>query len=167
MERIFITGGAGSGKTTLAARLAGRTGIPRYDVDRAERPPSIGGDWIVEGAHLWGMDDYVERADVVVWLDLPLRITIPRIVRRHLRLSLRRQNLHPGLRQLARFVAQQPAYARAAARAPTGPTDWSALTRAATRELVAPADDRLVHLTHPRQVSRWLRTSRDREVGAD
>lgn len=84
-----------------------------FDVDRGELPPSGAAEWIVEGAHIWGMDDFVQSADVVVWLDLPARITIPRILLRHVRLSLAGTNRHPGIRNLLRFAAGQRDYYRA------------------------------------------------------
>ena len=156
VERLYITGGPGSGKTTLARWISQRCAIPHFDVDRGETPPTVaGGAWVVEGAHLWGMAAYVDAADVVVWLDLPLRITGPRILRRHLRLTARGRNPHPGVRRLLRFLAAQPRYHRAAARRATGPTDWDALTRSATMELLARRDD-VVHLRRPTDVSRWL-----------
>jgi adenylate kinase family enzyme len=80
VRRWYITGGAGSGKTTLAADLAARLGIPHYDVDRGELPAHTDDEWIVEGAHIWAMDRFVEDADKVVWLDLRPRVTIRRIL---------------------------------------------------------------------------------------
>ena len=157
MRRWYITGGAGSGKTTLAARVATILGVPHYDVDRGELPADDEDAWIVEGAHIWGMDRYVSDADVVVWLDLPARVTIPRIVARHVRLSLRGTNRHPGIRNLFWFATSQPAYYRKPARAPLGPTDWDALSRAATHDLLTSNTSEFVWLRTPRQVRRWQR----------
>jgi hypothetical protein len=65
------------------------------------------------------MDDFVQSADEVIWLDLPARVTIPRILRRHMRLSIAGTNRHPGIRNLVRFAAGQPDYHRNQAREPT------------------------------------------------
>lgn len=158
--RYYVTGGAGSGKTTLAARLARALDVPHYDVDRGRRPSGDERGWIVEGAHLWGMDEFVDRADVVCWLDLPPRIAIRRILVRHVVLTVRRTNRHPGLRNLYGFVTSQPAYYRKPARPPTGPTDWDALSRAATIQLLARRDD-VVVLRTPREVRRFRRAEVD------
>lgn len=161
MRRWYITGGAGSGKTTLAAAVARALELPHFDVDRGELPAGDADEWIVEGAHLWGMERYVGAADVVVWLDLPVRVTVRRILTRHVRLSLRGTNRHPGVRQLLRFAASQPDYYRKSARAPLGPADWDALSRAATAELLSARTD-VVHLRTPGDVRRW----KDRHVGS-
>jgi hypothetical protein len=156
VERLYITGGAGSGKTTLARSVSERCALPHFDIDRGETPPVVaGGTWVVEGAHLWGMEAYVDAADVVVWLDLPLRITGPRILRRHVRLTARDKNPHPGVRRLLRFLAAQPRYHRGEVREARGPTDWDALTRSATEAMLARRSD-VVHLRRPNDVSRWL-----------
>lgn len=154
--RYYVTGGAGSGKTTLAARLARALDVPHYDVDRGRLPSCDERGWVVEGAHLWGMDDVVDRADVVCWLDLPPRIAVRRIITRHLALTVRRRNPHPGLRNLYGFATSQPSYYRKPARPPTGPTDWDALSRAATAQLLARRSD-VVVLRSPREVRRFRR----------
>jgi adenylate kinase family enzyme len=87
-RRIHITGGQGSGKTTLAARLHEITGTPVHGLDLVAR---IGGgngperpvaerdamvadiaaadDWITEGAHLGWTAPLLDRAEAIVWLD--------------------------------------------------------------------------------------------------
>lgn len=157
MKRWYITGGAGSGKTRLAALIAERCSVPRYDVDRGEAPTSLEREWVVEGAHLWGMDKYIKTADVVIWLDLPPHVAMRRIITRHVRLTIKGQNRHPGVKNLARFVAGQPQYYSGTAREPLGPTDWDALSRAATQALLTRHRDDVVHLRRPTQVRAWLR----------
>jgi hypothetical protein len=157
VRTAYITGGAGSGKTTLARDLSAALGVPHYDVDRGELPPMGAEEWIVEGAHIWSMDEFVRSADEVVWLDLPARVTIPRILLRHARLSRAGTNGHPGVRNLLRFVAAQPGYYRKPAREPTGPTDWDALSRATTARLLAVRSRDVTILRTPRDVRRWRR----------
>jgi hypothetical protein len=131
-HRIFITGPAGAGKTVLAARLGRCLELPVYEMDRgrgAFESFDLEGNWIVEGSYVWQVEPLLERADVIVWLDIPLRYTVGRIVRRHVRLTALRRNPHRGLRLLFRFLRSQPQYFSSPARQPTGPTDWSALTR--------------------------------------
>lgn len=157
MTRWYITGGAGSGKSTLASALARPSGVPHHDVDLGSLPASSDGSWVVEGAHLWDMEQFVAAADSVVWLDLPMRVCVRRILVRHLRRSRRGDNPHPGLRSLLRFVRSQPRYYRAPARPPTGPTDWEALTRAGTEAMLRRArGDDVIRLRRPREVRAFL-----------
>ena len=157
VRKVYITGGAGSGKTTLARELARLLDLTHYDVDRGELPPDDAAEWVVEGAHIWGMDRFVRSADEVVWLDLPARIAVRRILVRHARLSLQGTNRHPGIRKLLRFAATQPDYYRKPAREPTGPTDWDALSRSATEELLSTREASVTTLRTPREVRQWRR----------
>jgi hypothetical protein len=110
---------------------------------------------LVEGAQLWDVERFLDVADLIVWLDLSPMVTIPRIVTRHVKLSLRGRNRHRGLRLLARFVRAQPSYYRGPARQPTGPLDFSQ-TRAGTDATLRPHRDRVVQLRTPRAVRNWL-----------
>lgn len=48
--------------------------------------------WVVDGAYRGKIGDLViARAEVVVWLDLPVKIWIPRLLRRTLRRIVRRE----------------------------------------------------------------------------
>lgn len=143
LRRVFVTGAGGSGKTLLSRRF----GLPVYEMDRGETPADLDGDWVVDGIFVWDIEQYLARADLIVWLDLPMRVTIPRILRRHVVLSVRRKNPHKGLKLLAQFVRNQPAYFRSPAKEPTGPMDWDAVTRASTEQALAPHMDRVVHIT--------------------
>lgn len=156
---MFLTGGAGSGKTTLARDLSARLGIAHYDIDTGDVPPSGAEEWIVEGAHIWGMDRFVEGADEIVWLDLRVWVTVPRILLRHVRSSLQGNNPHPGIRNLLRFAAAQPDYYRKPAREPTGPTDWDALSRSATEQLLASRPGAITALRTPWAVRQWRKTA--------
>jgi shikimate kinase len=156
-DRVFITGGAGSGKTTVGRALAQRWSLSHYEMDLGQHDDAVTQSrWVVEGGGLWDVERYLEIADLVVWLDLSPVVTIPRIVTRHVTLSLRRQNRHRGLRLLARFVRSQASYNRDPAHRPTEPLDYSQ-TRAGTEEILEPYWDRVVHLRTPRDVRRWLR----------
>lgn len=99
-RKIAVVGGSGSGKTTVARRLAelhdlqyveldalfwgpNWTGCPR-DEFRTRVEDAISGDaWVADGNYTGQLGDLVlERAELVVWLDLPLRVTFPRLWRR-------------------------------------------------------------------------------------
>jgi adenylate kinase family enzyme len=109
-KRVAIVGVTGSGKTTLAMRLANQLCIPRVELDTlywnagwqpvevevfrqrvdAALAPAPQGAWVTDGNYRQARDIIWGRADTLVWLDyysLPLalarllRRTIPRIIR--------------------------------------------------------------------------------------
>jgi adenylate kinase family enzyme len=112
--RITITGASGNGKTTLARELERVAGLRHVETDALHHGPnweSCGAavlrervlaaterdDWVVDSAY-HAMIGYtaVERADMVVWLDLPLRVTLPRLLRRTIVRRARRVELWNG-----------------------------------------------------------------------
>ena len=121
-RRIHITGGQGSGKTSLAARLASCLGVPSYDLDLVgwdsktgvERPLEVRlaeverlaaqAAWITEGTMIGWTDPLFRAADLIVWLGVPWRVAVWRMLLRHARANLAGNNRHPGLRRLVRFI---------------------------------------------------------------
>lgn len=112
MRRIAIVASAsGNGKTTLGRELARRLEVPFVELDalvhgpnwtetpddelRALVEPVVAGDaWVIDGTYRSKLGDLVlEHADTVVWLDLPIRIWLPRLLRRTLRRIHRRELL--------------------------------------------------------------------------
>jgi hypothetical protein len=98
--KIAVQGTGGSGKTTVAKELARRHGVPHVELDAlfhgpnwVETPPeefrrrvaaaTAGDGWVVDGNYDSSLGDLVlGRADTVVWLDLPLRVSLARVTRR-------------------------------------------------------------------------------------
>lgn len=163
LDRVHVIGGMGTGKTFLARRLGVVLDAPVYEMDLGieqsellDQPRSI-----CEGIHLWDVDDLLDAADVVVWLDLPYRTCVRRVVVRHALASARGDNRHKGLRKLGRFVlASRRYWSEGTPRPPAGPTDWDALTRAQTVLTLEPFGEKLVHLRTRAEVDRWLETVR-------
>ncbi|UOB08401.1 adenylate kinase [Streptomyces sp. HP-A2021] len=120
MKRIVVVGVAGSGKTTLARALGEGLGRPVTDLDLLfwgpawsrvdlnvfrERTQEVlaNESWIIAGSYFNQVADLVwARADTVVWLDLPRRVSFSRVLRRTVRQVVRREDVLPGCRQSLR-----------------------------------------------------------------
>ena len=120
MRRVWVIGISGSGKTTLAAELARRLGVPHIELDamhhgpdwaepdleqfRAEVAAVVAGDgWVVDGGYQRKLGTMVpEAADTLIWLDLPLHVSMLRTTRRSLGRVLRRTELWNGNRETLR-----------------------------------------------------------------
>jgi hypothetical protein len=68
---------------------------------RAQVEPIVMSDgWVIDGTYQRKLGDLVLRsADVVLWLDLPIRVWLPRLVRRTSRRLLGREQLWNGNRE--------------------------------------------------------------------
>ncbi|HEY4853088.1 MAG TPA: hypothetical protein VII22_20050 [Streptosporangiaceae bacterium] len=101
MRKIAVFGLPGTGKTTLALRLADLLGVPHHDLDqvlftadgalpleefraRTAALTATGG-WVVDGNYSKLADVTWPRADAVIWLDYPLPLIVSRVTRRNLR----------------------------------------------------------------------------------
>jgi adenylate kinase family enzyme len=100
MQRVLIVGDSNSGKTTLGHALADALGVRFVELDALYwlpgwqgRPPDefrallqaslpADEDWVAAGNYTSYRDAFWPRADTGIWLDFPLRITLPRLVRR-------------------------------------------------------------------------------------
>ena len=123
VERIFVTGGSGSGNSTLARRIGELTALPVHDLDvvaregggrgvqtsdalRTEQVSQIleSGRWVVEGVHLGWTQPLLEAADVVVWLDhLSGKQSGGRVLRRFLTGALAEARMRHGRERFLRF----------------------------------------------------------------
>ena len=117
-----ISSASGSGKTTLGRELARRLAVPFHELDALNHGPGwieasadelralvepllAGPDWVVDGSYRGKLGDLVlERADLVVWLDLPRRVWLPRLLRRTFRRVVTREELWSGNRESVRNV---------------------------------------------------------------
>ena len=118
-QRIVVIGTTGSGKTTLAHRLASRQGAPHIELDALhwdahwtmaplpvfrERVAQAlaGAAWVVDGNYSKVRDLVWPRAELIVWLDYGLPLIFWRLFWRSLRRSLAREELWNGNRERLR-----------------------------------------------------------------
>jgi len=117
-----LTSASGSGGTTFGRELAARLGAPFYELDalfwkpnwtessaeelRALVEPLVACKaWVMDGSYQSKLGDLVLRnADLVVWLDLPIRVWFPRLLRRTVTRVLSREELWAGNHESLRNV---------------------------------------------------------------
>ncbi|MDP3894297.1 AAA family ATPase [Nocardioides sp.] len=117
-HRIVVAGTSGSGKTTLAGRVAGVLVVPHIEIDALHHGPGWtpretfladvesftgGPGWVTEWQYRAVRELLADRADLMVWLDLPRHVVMRQVVRRTIRRRMRREvlwngNVEPGLR---------------------------------------------------------------------
>jgi adenylate kinase family enzyme len=177
MRRVAIIGVSGSGKTTLAGILAERLGVEHIELDAIHHGP----DWTempaeqfrqVVGERLGAADGWVVDAmyhqklgemvlllaDTVVWLDLPMRTWLWRLVRRTGGRLWRREELWNGNRESLRgaFFGRDALVVWAMRR-------HVEYRRTLAGQFAQPRYDdvTVVRLRSPDAVRRWLATARD------
>jgi len=176
VERVVITGCAGSGKSTLGRLLAARTGLPLTERDALgplgspEYLTAIGDlavqpRWILDAAP-YDADEIIYRAaDTIVILDYRRPVVLWRVLRRTLRVELTRRPAGAHRPQgLAAFSD------------PGHPVRWAWASHAQRhREGLSLMDrpdlagTRVLRLTRPVQARRWLQrmTRAASAAGAD
>ena len=121
MKRVVILATAsGSGKTTVGRRLAEALGVPFHELDaihhqagwreldavelRRRVEPIVEQEaWVIDGSYRSKIGSLVlDHADTVVWIDLPRRVWLPRLVRRTVLRVARREELWNGNRESLR-----------------------------------------------------------------
>jgi adenylate kinase family enzyme len=116
----LIASASGNGKTTLGRTAATRLGVPFVELDalvhgpnwtetpdsilQAQLEPVLAGDgWVIDNAYARKLGDLVlSRAEQVVWLDLPITVWMPRLIRRTTRRVITREELWNGNRESLR-----------------------------------------------------------------
>jgi adenylate kinase family enzyme len=113
VQRISVVGNSGSGKTTLAAAIASALQIPHLELDAVFHQPCwqpletelfrarvggfIAGDaWVVDGNYSAVQDMVWQRADTVVWIDIPRLTVMRQLIPRTLGRMITRQELWNG-----------------------------------------------------------------------
>lgn len=166
VRRVLVAGCSGAGKTTVAAALADRLGLPHHELDALRHGPAwvprptfvadvaafaATGSWVTE----WQSDVVrpllLERADLIVWLDLPRWRVFTQLLRRTLRRRLRRVELWNG-------NVEPPLHSVFTDREHVLREAWRSYPRNRRRmlDLLDASPPPLVRLRSRRQVRRWL-----------
>lgn len=110
-DRVLVGGASGAGKTTLAAEVGRRLDLPHTEIDGMYHGPgwvprptfvadvqifAAGDRWVTEWQYGSVRELLGDRADLVVWLDLPRTTVLAQVVQRTLRRRLGRQQLWNG-----------------------------------------------------------------------
>jgi adenylate kinase family enzyme len=114
MRRVLVIGSGGAGKSTLAARLGARLGVPVVHLDahywRPGWVPTPDAEWrdlvarlvareawVMDGNYGGTLDLRLAACDTVIFLDLPRTLCVARVIRRWLRHAGRsRPDMAPG-----------------------------------------------------------------------
>ena len=114
---VLLSGPSGAGKTTFGRALARRLDVAYVETDglvhgpdwqeatpdelRARLAPTLALDgWVIDNPYRRIVGDLViDRADTLIWLDLPMRVWLPRLLRRTLRRIIRHEVLWNGNRE--------------------------------------------------------------------
>ncbi|MDP9842838.1 hypothetical protein [Streptosporangium lutulentum] len=163
MRRVSVVGISGSGKSTLATAIAGRLGVPWLELDsvfhmrdwtprpipefRAEVDRFTSGEgWVVDGNYSAVRDLVWERADTVIWIDLPRHLVMRRLLSRTLRRMATGAELWNGNKESFRFLLDKDESIIRYA--------WTAYGPLRDRFERAAADPANAHLTFVRLTSR-------------
>lgn len=177
LRRVLVHGVTGSGKTTLARRIADVTGLPWHSVDDeigwlpgwVSRPEveqraiaariAAGDAWVLDTTYSAWRDVVLPRVELVVALDYPRWLSFGRLLRRTVQRMVRREEICNGNVESLRVALSSDSILW---------WHWRSFGR--KREqlrawLADPDGPRVVRLRHPRQVEPFL-AGLARRVGA-
>lgn len=126
MKRVSLVGVSGAGKSTVGRQLATSLDVPFVELDaifhlpdwaelsRDEFRERVGAavaapGWVIDGNYSVVRDLVWDRADTVVWLDLPRRLVMRRVILRTIRRAVTREHLWNDNREpLTNFYRWDP-----------------------------------------------------------
>lgn len=140
----IIASASGNGKTTVGKQLAERLDVPFVELDalvhgpgwtetpdeelRAVVEPIVRSDgWVIDGTYLRKLGSLVlDGADTVLWLDLPTRVWLPRLLRRTARRLTGREAMWNGNREKLRgaFWGRESLFGYALTQQPKRRREW-------------------------------------------
>lgn len=170
--RVLIAGVTGSGKTTLARRIATLWDLRHHEMDALHHGPnwtprpeflddvrafSATDRWITEWQYTKKGTDAIitPRAELAIWLDYPWPVVRTRLLRRTLSRSILRTRMYND-------NVEKPIWKMLATRDPAeNILAWQTKTRNIWAERMPQREAEYPHLTivrlrHPRETERWL-----------
>lgn len=168
-DRILLYGVTGTGKTTLAAQLASRTGLPWHSVDDLTWEPGwtevplgtqrrriaeicAGERWILDTAYGKWREIPMARVQLIVALDYPRWVSLRRLVWRTLRRMIDKNTICNGNTETVRQAFSRDSI-----------VVWHFRSFASKRDTIRAwvgsppgAAEEVVRLTSPRATRRWL-----------
>jgi adenylate kinase family enzyme len=166
-NRVLIYGVTGSGKTTLAQKVAERTGLPFHSVDDMTWEPGWIGvppeeqrrriaaicatnRWILDSGYSTWVDVVLARADLIVALDYPRWRSLARLARRTLARAIDRRQICNGNTESFRQMLSRDSillwHFHSFARKRSRMRAWAA----------DPDGPAVIRLTSPAATRRWL-----------
>jgi adenylate kinase family enzyme len=166
-DRVLIYGVTGSGKTTLAQRVAERTGLPFHSVDDMTWEPGwvevpaeeqrrriavicSSDRWIIDSGYSKWIDVVLARVDLIVALDYPRWRSLARLTRRTFARAIDRRTICNGNTESFRQMVSRDSilvwHFRSFARKRARMRAWAA----------DPAGPSVIRLTSPAATRRWL-----------
>ncbi|MBV9823597.1 MAG: adenylate kinase [Actinobacteria bacterium] len=169
MQRILVAGSSGAGKSTLAMELARRCRLPYTELDALYHGPGwvpraqflddvrtlvAGERWVTEWQYAEARPLLLARADTLIWLDLPRRTVMHRVLRRSLLRATGRAPIFNGNTEGFRDWLD-----------PEHPIRWAWTTHSRVAGRVRDAREQrpdltVVRLRSAAEVQRWLRRLR-------
>jgi len=113
---------------------------------------------VVDCWYLGWTEALLRQADLILWLDLPWRVTAWRILRRHVLADLSGHNPHPGLRRLFTFLLQQRQCYLEPAVPPADLLHRDANNVATTARILAAYHAKVLRCRRPADVAALVRT---------
>ncbi len=170
-QRVLIAGVTGSGKTTLARRVASRWNLVHHEIDALHHGPNwvprpeflddvrafaTSSRWVTEWQYTSkGTDEIMTpRAQLAIWLDYPWAVVRTRLIRRTLSRSILRTKMYNG-------NVEAPLWKWFSKEHDDDILRWQKKTRRFWAERMPDKGEQFPHLTivrlrHPRETERWL-----------
>lgn len=162
MQRVLVIGPCGAGKSTASHRIAAALGLPLYHLDQLHWKPGwvegskeelgaalapilVQDRWIIDGNYGSTMEQRLERADTVIYLDYPIYLCLWRAAKR---VWTFRGKTRPDMAEDCpeRFDLEFFRYI----------ANWNHHARPRTEALLAGSEGRVHRFIHPRAFEEWL-----------
>jgi adenylate kinase family enzyme len=172
LSRVVIQGTSGSGKTTVSAALAHTLGVACLELDGLyqqhnwtpldleEFRARVGSfveqpRWVVDGNYSHVRDLLWPKATTILFIDLPKRVVMTRVIKRTILRIIKREELWNGNRESWRNALSRDPMRNIILWSWNSHSKYHARVPAEARECVGP--DRVVVLSRARDVRRFLK----------